>query len=171
MINILARRSIHRWCICHHYRDHDPILGWNHESWLYRPILAMPNEPKNQKGNKEKQTETQENRFACKVSLLYLYERDPNQNTPKQVLYLNQFSHFSTVSQQFPLWFLAHLGYIPLSLYNHDSQFHHYMGSWTWHCWHIWCLCMLLLARVLILQTLYFADISHNIFSWCTWNI
>ena len=26
---------------------------------------------------------------------------------------------------------------------------------------HVWCLCMLLLARLLIAQTSYFADISH----------
>ena len=49
------------------------------------------------------------------------------------------------------LYFLAHLGYFPMSLCNHDS--------WIKNAWR---LCMLLLARVLIFQTSYFADISHN---------
>ena len=65
----------------------------------------------------------------------------------------------------------AHLGYIPMSLYNHDSWFHHYMGSWFWLWWRMRHLCTLLLARVLIAQTSYFAGISHNAPDWCTWKI
>ena len=51
--------------------------------------------------------------------------------------------------------FLAHLAYMPMSPYNHDSWFHHYMGSWSWWRRYIWCLFMFLLARVLIAETLY----------------
>ena len=63
-------------------------------------------------------------------------------------------------------WLIWHY---QMSLYNHDSWFHHYMGSWSWS-WqhqHMWHLCMLLLARILITQTLYFADILHNTHNWC----
>ena len=67
--------------------------------------------------------------------------------------------------------FLAHLEYMPMSLYNHDSWFHHNMGSCFWFWWCMCCLCMLLLARILIIEILYFVDILHNILNWCTWNI
>ena len=39
----------------------------------------------------------------------------------------NEFGKFAKSCSN--TYFLAHLGYIPMSLYNRVSRFHHYMGS------------------------------------------
>ena len=63
--------------------------------------------------------------------------------------------------------FLAHLGYIPMTLYNNDSWLY---GMWSWLWWCVWHMCMLLLYWLHELHILQVYHImppidAHEIFS------